>query len=68
MKRSCAAIGMCLALGLMAVSGQSNNPAVAFDSLSKDFGTVTQGEILKHVFTFINKGSGVLTISDVAPT
>ncbi len=48
--------------------GQGGQPMISFDSLSIDFGEVTAGETLRHVFIFTNKGSRTLAISEVAPT
>ena len=47
------------------VAGQTNTPSVYFENTSRDVGTVTQGEIIKQVFSFVNKGPGTLEILDV---
>jgi hypothetical protein len=51
--------------GHMALWGQDEAPSMVFDSLVKDFGKVMQGEMLRHVFNFSNKGSSTLEILDV---
>lgn len=50
-----------------AASGRSvNQPrtAVKFDEMSHDFGTITEGEVVQHTFSFINSGSNPLVISN----
>lgn len=37
---------------------------MTFEAVSYDFGTVTEGEIVSHVFTFTNTGTEPLIISD----
>lgn len=54
--------------GMASVSGQAKKPSIVFDSIIKDAGKVTQGETVKQVFTFTNKGSGILEIVSVQPT
>ena len=65
MKRFCSAMWMCLIAGLMALSGQDKAPSMVFDNPVRDFGKVMQGETLKHVFIFTNKGSDALSIIEV---
>ena len=50
------------------VPGQTKGPAIYFEKTSIDVGTIAQGETIKQVFTFTNKGSGTLQILDVAPS
>jgi hypothetical protein len=59
---------MCLMAGLMALPGQDAAPSMVFDSPAKDFGKGIQGEMLKHVFNFTNKGSTTLEILGVEPS
>jgi hypothetical protein len=40
-------------------------PTIVFDSQSRDFGKVIQGEELKHLFKFTNRGSAPLEIFSV---
>jgi hypothetical protein len=56
---------MCLWIGLPAASAQANKPQIVFESTTQDAGTFIQGEVIKRVFTFSNKGSGLLEITDI---
>jgi hypothetical protein len=56
---------MCLIIALTALSGQDKAPSIVVDNSVKDFGKVLQGEMLKHVFSFANKGSATLEILSV---
>jgi hypothetical protein len=49
----------------VAFAMQGKGPTIVFDSQSKDFDKIFQGETLKHVFKFANKGSGMLEIVNV---
>jgi hypothetical protein len=51
--------------GAVSAPGQDKQPSIEFDFVSKDYGTVTQGETIKQVFPFTNKGAGVLQIIDI---
>jgi hypothetical protein len=68
MKRLCSAMWMCLIAGLMTLSGQDKAPSIVIDNPAKDFGKVTQGETIKHVFSFSNKGVATLEILSVEPS
>jgi hypothetical protein len=57
-----------LVLGIASLYGQEKIPNIFFNGLMKDFGRVTAGETLAHVFSFTNKGSDVLEIVQVRPT
>ena len=57
-----------LVLGLVALGAAEKAPVIAFDGIAKDFGTVTEGQSLKHVFTFKNKGDATLEILKVEPS
>jgi hypothetical protein len=65
---------LCLALlALTAVwaiaRGQEKGPIIVFPAgQTKDFGKVTAGETLKHIFKFNNKGQAPLQILQVRPT
>jgi hypothetical protein len=50
------------------LAAQTPSPTIVFDSLAKDFGKVVEGEKLKHVFKFTNKGSGTLEILSAEST
>jgi hypothetical protein len=54
--------------GISAVLGQARLPSILFDSVSKDMGRITQGEVGRLVFSFSNKGGAVLEIFGVEPT
>jgi hypothetical protein len=45
-----------------------NDPVITFDESSKDFGDITQGDKVEHVFKFENTGKSPLVISNVAAT
>jgi len=56
---------------LVAVSlllpAQQKTPTIAFDSESKELGKVWEGDELKQIFKFTNKGAGQLEILNVQP-
>ena len=62
------AILIWIVVGMACVYGQAKKPSIVFDGITKDAGKVTQGETVKQVFTFTNKGSGTLEIINVQPT
>jgi len=45
-----------------------NGPVITFESDSKDFGDITQGDKVENVFKFENTGKEPLIISNVAAT
>jgi hypothetical protein len=47
---------------------QDKPPTIAFESLTKDFGKVIEGQNLKHLFKFKNNGQGLLEILKVEPS
>jgi len=49
-------------------AGPAAGPAIVFDRLDADAGTVPQGETVSRVFLFTNQGKGVLEIVGVRPT
>jgi Protein of unknown function (DUF1573) len=49
-----------------AAAAQDKRAAIVFDSQTKDFGRVLEGEPLKHVFRFTNKGDATLEILDIS--
>jgi hypothetical protein len=57
-----------LALGILAFAEQDKTPAIVVDNPVKDFGKVMKGEMLKHVFSFSNEGSGMLEILNAEAT
>jgi hypothetical protein len=42
-----------------------NAPSISFDTQTKEFGKVLEGEKLKHVFRFVNKGTQTLQVQSV---
>jgi hypothetical protein len=48
------------------VIGQGKGPSISIENSSRDLGKVTQGEVIRQVFAFSNKGSGTLEILGVA--
>jgi hypothetical protein len=54
--------------GISAVLGQSKSPSILFDSISKDMGRITQGEVGGQVFSFSNRGGATLEIFSVEPS
>jgi hypothetical protein len=46
----------------------ADGPVIAFEDSSRDFGNITQGDKVEHVFKFENKGKSPLVISNVAAT
>ena len=43
----------------------TNMAKIVFTTLSHDFGSITEGEVIKHIFTFKNVGAVPLVISDI---
>jgi hypothetical protein len=51
----------------VAVAGTGNDTAsIHFRELTHDFGKITEGEKVAHVFTFENRGTGPLIISSAS--
>jgi hypothetical protein len=59
---------MFLIVGLAVLSGQDKAPSMIIDNPARDFGKVMQGETVKHVFSFSNKGTTALEILSVEPS
>ena len=68
MKRFSLSLWTVFALGPMLLPAQVKQPSIVFDSQVKDFGKVTEGETIKHVFKFANKGEAMLEILKVQPS
>jgi len=62
MKRFSLLLSVTMVAGVVSLLALENAPSIAFESSTKDFGKITQGQVLKHVFKFTNKGSGTLEI------
>jgi hypothetical protein len=43
----------------------ANMAKIIFETSSHNFGSITEGEVIKHVFTFKNVGTVPLVISDI---
>lgn len=65
---------MALAFMVFSVQAQeqekekADGPVLTFEQSSKDFGDITQGEKVEHVFKLENTGNSPLVISNVAAT
>jgi hypothetical protein len=57
-----------LMMAFLPVQAQTGGPSIVFDSPTKDFGKITEGEVIKHVFKFTNKGNSTLEIFKVEPS
>ena len=68
MKRICLAIMAVSIVGLLCLPAQDKAPLIVFDGQTKDFGKITEGETLKHIFRFTNKGTATLEIIRVEPS
>lgn len=40
-------------------------PSIQFEGVARDAGAVQQGDVIRQVFAFTNKGSGILKILNV---
>ena len=57
-----------LMLGAVPLVSQSKAPSISFlNGTIREFGKVTAGETLVHVFKFTNKGDATLDITKVEP-
>ena len=69
-RRIAALVPLVLLLALMPVAAQdadSPAPAAVFDELVHDFGQVSRGEKLTHVFVIRNEGNAPLEVLNVKP-
>jgi len=62
-----------LVAAMMSISVQAqektvDGPVITFEESSKDFGDITQGDKVEHVFKLENTGNAPLVISNVAAT
>ena len=46
----------------------TDGPVISFTETKYDFGTIKEGEVVKHIFHFKNTGNQTLIISDVKVT
>ena len=47
---------------------EADGPVITFEESSKDFGDITQGDKVEHIFKLENTGNAPLIISNVAAT
>lgn len=47
---------------------EATRPVLAFDDTLVSFGTVSEGHVFSHTFTFVNEGPGTALIADVSTT
>lgn len=66
MRRSIFAGAVLGILLISAVSALAGTPAVAVSAADFDFGTIYQGESVRHAFAFANKGNAPLVIEKVS--
>jgi hypothetical protein len=62
MKRNGFVLAVMLAAAVLPLLAQNHAPLIVFDRQTKDFGKVFEGETLKHIFKFVNKGTATLEI------
>lgn len=60
--------GMLAAFAVQAQERSASAPVITFEESSIDFGNITQGDKVQHVFKFENTGKSPLIISNVAAT
>jgi hypothetical protein len=57
-----------LGAAVFAHEDKAQAPTIVFEGLTKDFGKAAEGETLKHIFRFKNKGASPLVIQGVEAT
>jgi hypothetical protein len=57
-----------LVAGVLPLPAQDKSPSIVFENQVADHGKVTEGETIKHIFKFANKGDAVLEILKVEPS
>ncbi|WP_209331522.1 DUF1573 domain-containing protein [Lunatimonas salinarum] len=60
--------GMLATFAVQAQERSAAAPVITFEESSIDFGNITQGEKVQHIFKFENTGKSPLVISNVAAT
>lgn len=68
MKRLSFIFWIILSAGVFSLPAQEKRPSIVFENLFADRGKVTEGEIIKHIFKFANKGDATLEILKVEPS
>ncbi|EON76286.1 hypothetical protein ADIS_3414 [Lunatimonas lonarensis] len=61
-------VGILMAMTVHAQERSAETPVISFQESSVDFGNITQGDKVQHVFKFENTGKTPLIISNVAAT
>jgi len=67
MRRCLVVLCVILVSGSFPLLAQQKTPRITFDSESRDLGKVWEGDDLKQIFKFTNKGDGQLEIFNVQP-
>jgi len=62
--RLCFAVLVCMSVTLTSGIGQGK-PSIQIENVNRDVGTIQQGDVIRQVFAFTNKGSGTLEILNV---
>jgi hypothetical protein len=65
MKRYLHLACLLLILAMPLAAQNTNAPSISFDTETKDFGKILEGEKLKHIFRFVNKGTQTLQVLSV---
>ena len=68
MKRLSLFLCIVLVAGVLPLPAQDKHPSIVFENQAADHGKVTEGETIKHIFKFANKGDAVLEILKVEPS
>ena len=63
--RLCPAVLFLMMMAIAGLCAQSKGPLIEFETTKVERGKVIQGETIKQVFGFANKGIGTLEILDV---
>ena len=59
MKKPSLLFCLVLVVAALPLTAQDKSPSIVFESQSADHGTVTEGQVIKHIFKFANKGGSV---------
>jgi len=62
MRRFLALLFAAAVAGLLPLPAQEKGAKIVFESTTKDFGKVSEGAVLKHIFRFTNQGNETLEI------
>jgi hypothetical protein len=67
-KRYAAILAIIIIAGFSGCVGQVKGPGIHFGSDKFNFGTVEEGKLVDHTFTFTNNGTETLQVTEVHPT